>query len=89
MLRKQHVQRLFFWRGRVGGLGVRVGGDEQLPIVVMARFIRATQPKASTALLRFDIGMGHPDKPGDDDLNWSVSMGPGLQPLRAEAGMTR
>jgi hypothetical protein len=33
----------------------------------MARFMRAIQPEASPPLLRNDLGMDHPDKPGDDD----------------------
>ena len=35
--------------------------------VVMARFIGANHPKATLPLTRNDLGMGHPDEPGDDE----------------------
>jgi hypothetical protein len=36
-------------------------------LIVMARFMRAIQPEASPPQLSNDLGMDHPDKPGDDE----------------------
>jgi hypothetical protein len=33
----------------------------------MARLVRATHPKAVLQLMRKDLGLDHPDEPGDDD----------------------
>jgi hypothetical protein len=41
----------------------------------MARFIRATHPKAGLQLMRKDLGLGHPDKPGDDDNRLNLLRG--------------
>jgi hypothetical protein len=35
---------------------------------VMARFMRATHPRAFRQLMRKDVGLGRPDKPGDDEI---------------------
>jgi hypothetical protein len=42
----------------------------------MARFMRAIQPEALPPLLRNDLGMDRPDKPGDDE-QWRIG---GLHP---------
>jgi hypothetical protein len=34
----------------------------------MARLVRATQPKVCPQLMKNELGMGHPDKPGDDEI---------------------